>query len=82
MLIFSERSKDLRWIVSIPLIAKKDGVTHTLGVLNIDGLSNVVEVNAMQNLYLALQGQIDQLTTALDKERQCLVTIFVDDIVT
>ena len=70
----------VRWIISFPLQVSKDGVLHTLGVFNVDGLVEVLSEQEMQQMYLALCEEVYQLIPDLGKLPQCRVTIFVDNL--
>jgi hypothetical protein len=71
---------EVRWIVSFPLKVSRDSVPHTLGVFNVDGLTEVLSPQEMQQMYLALREEVDRLIPNLGKLPQCLVTIFVDNL--
>lgn len=70
----------LQWIVSIPIEITRDRTRHTVGVFNIDGLVDTLELNEMQAIYRATKDAIKDLAKILGNLPQCRVTIFVDDI--
>jgi hypothetical protein len=70
----------VRWIISFPLQVSKDGVPHTLGAFNVDGLIEVLSEQEMQQMYLALREEVYRLIPDLGKLPQCRVTIFVDNL--
>jgi hypothetical protein len=69
-------SEELTWIVSFPLKACEDG--ETLGVLNIDGLTDVLSDGEMWEMYHALRPKVAEFAGILGKLPKCRVTISVD----
>ena len=71
-------NKGLTWIVSVPLKASEDG--ETLGVLNIDGLTDALSNDEMWEMYDALRGQVAEFAADLDRLPKCRVTISVSNL--
>ena len=71
--------KNLRWIVSFPLKVGVNGDRHTAGVLNVDGLSQVLNPKQMQTIYLTLKPQVEDIEKCLGELGLCKISIAVED---
>lgn len=71
----------LRWIVSFPLkVDVTDKQQHTAGVLNVDGLSEVLSPEEMQTIYNKLKPAVEHFAKDLAGLDKCRITITVEDI--
>jgi hypothetical protein len=76
----SQIDKELRWIVSFPLTVTVANTPHTVGVLNIDGLSEMLSPREMQTIYNNLKPTVDDFAKDLAELDKCRITIAVEDI--
>jgi hypothetical protein len=72
--------KDLRWIVSFPLMGDVTGKQNTVGVLNVDGLSEVLTPAEMQVIYSTLKPEVGRFAECLAGLDKCRITIAVEDV--
>lgn len=72
--------KNLRWIVSFPLMVDVTGKRHAVGVLNVDGLSEVLTSQEMQTIYHTLKPTVEDFAKRLAGLPKCRITITVEDI--
>jgi hypothetical protein len=71
---------DLRWIVSYPLKTTIAGVSHTIGVLNIDGMSESLTPEEMQSIYHSLSEDVAKLSAAIAALDKQVISICVEDL--
>jgi hypothetical protein len=74
-------NKNLRWIVSFPLKVGVNGDRQTAGVLNIDGLSKVLNPQQMQAIYQTLRPQVEEIAKYLGELDLCKINIAVEETV-
>ena len=72
--------ESLRWIISFPLMVDVAGKPHTAGVLNVDGLSEVLTPEEMQAIYHTLEPTVKDFAKRLARLDKCRITIAVEDI--
>lgn len=73
--------ENLRWIVSFPLTVTIDGKQVTLGVLNIDGLYEVLTPEEMQDIYNTQKPEVARFAERLAAElEKCRITITVENV--
>jgi len=73
--------KNLRWIVSFPLkVDVADKQQHTVGVLNVDGLSEVLSPEEMKTIYDNLKLRVEGFGKCLAGLDKCRITIAVEDV--
>ncbi len=72
--------ENLRWIVSFPLTVTIAGKQETVGVLNIDGLSEVLTPEEMQTIYSTQKPEVARFSERLAELEKCKITITVEDV--
>ena len=69
---------ELRWVIAFPLKARMLGLINTLDVCIVDGLTECLSVQEMQQMYYAIQRDVNLLASDLEKLAGSRVTISVE----
>jgi hypothetical protein len=72
----------LRWIISFPLVLEGRGKSNTFGVLNVDGLSEKLEIDELCSLYDELKPHVEKFMKLFHGLEKTEITIHVENVKT